>query len=109
MHIVTPHPYLDYGRKYVLGQRGGNCGSLEKIIRSKNECRLAADSLGLDRNAETEWSGRYPVLAYGCSIRVGWSHKNGAPADNVLHFEETIPTTTQFGDGRDDLTPICIE
>ena len=66
---------------------------MSHVIRSKEECLIAVQSVGLQANSELK-KGRNKEMPSGCSI-----NDSGKP-----HYEKS---SKGLGTGHEDLAPIC--
>ena len=100
LSLVIFDLFLDF----YIGEKGGTCNDSSHVIRSQAECMNAIQSVSnhvanIFNNHMVNgkwWTGSYKQIPSGCSINDG-----GKP------FYEN--SATGVGNGREDLTPVCID
>ena len=82
---------------YYSGLKGEVCKDESHVIRSKMECIEAIEKVGFQIKNRKGWTENLSRknIPTGCSFK----NDNGRP-----HFEKS---STGFGIGRADLTPVC--
>ena len=86
---ISIFSFLDY----YIGEKGEVCNDASHVIRSKEECLIAVQSVGLQANSELK-KGRNKEMPSGCSI-----NDSGYP-----HYDNS---STGLGTGHEELAPIC--